>query len=298
MRSLLFVPGDSPRKLEKSLSTEADVLIFDLEDSVAPARKQEGRTLLAEFLENCNTNKVPQARLFVRVNALDTGYTLDDLAAVMPHRPGGIVLPKCTGMADLSLLSTYLDVFETLYPQADGSATGIIAIATETAAAILGLSEYQQGCDRLRGLMWGAEDLSSDIGALSNKRVDAPEQWSAPFAHARVMCLFAAGAAGVAAIDTVPTELNNPEALARETQQAYRDGFSAKAAIHPAQVPVINQAMMPDAKTQEWARRVVAAFEQDGATGVATMDGKMLDMPHLKQARKILAMAGAGAGGK
>src|SRR5699024_614891 len=133
-----------------------------------------------------------------------------------------------------------------------------------------------------------------DIGALTNKQVEAPEQWSAPFAHARVMCLFAAGAAGVAAIDTVPTELNNPEALARETQQAYRDGLSAKAAIHPAPVPVINEAMMPDAKAQEWAGRVIAAFEQDGATGVATMDGKMLDMPHLKQARKILAMAGAG----
>src|SRR5690625_1292511 len=135
MRSLLFVPGDSPRKLEKSLSTEADVLIFDLEDSVAPARKPEGRKILAAFLEDCSVNDVPRERLFVRVNALDTGHTLKDLAAVMPHRPGGIVLPKCTGMADLHLLSTYLDVFETLYSQADDGATGIIAIATETAGS-------------------------------------------------------------------------------------------------------------------------------------------------------------------
>ena len=137
--------------------------------------------------------------------------------------------------------------------------------------------------------MWGAEDLAGDIGALTNKDEEAPEQWTSPFGLVRNLCLFAAAAAGVPAIDTVPTELNNPEALLRETRRAYRDGFSAKAAIHPGQVPVINQAMTPDAQAQEWARRVIAAFAANTSVGVATLDGKMLDTPHLRLAKKIAA---------
>jgi citrate lyase subunit beta/citryl-CoA lyase len=298
MRSLLFVPADSPRKLEKSLQSGSDVLIFDLEDAVSPSRKQEGRIELVKFLTEVKRTGLKTPELYVRVNALTTGMTLADLAAVMPCRPAGVVLPKATGARDLALLSAYLEAFEHVYPQssvagADASTpmqTSIIAIVTETADALAGLNEYRGATPRLAGMMWGAEDLSGDIGALTNKE-EGTSEWTMPFKLVRSLCLFAASAAGVPAIDTVPTEINNVEALTRETRQAYRDGFSAKAAIHPGQVPVINTAMTPDAATQEWASRVIAAFAASASVGVATMDGKMLDTPHLRLAKKIIAAA-------
>lgn len=297
MRSLLFVPADSPRKLEKSLQSGSDVLIFDLEDAVSLSRKEEGRIELVRFLTDLKRRDVQTPQLFVRVNALTTGMTLADLAAVMPCRPTGVVLPKSTGARDLALLSAYLDAFEHLYPtdNAAGVAvvpsvqTLIIAIVTETAESLAGLNQYRGATPRLAGMMWGAEDLSGDIGALTNKEEDGSGEWTAPFKLARSLCLFAASAAGVPAIDTVPMEINNVEALTRETRQAYRDGFSAKAAIHPGQVPIINQAMTPDAATQAWAARVIAAFAASTSVGVATLDGKMLDMPHLRLAHKITA---------
>ncbi len=298
MRSLLFVPADSPRKLEKSLQSGSDVLIFDLEDAVSPSRKQEGRVELVKFLNEVKKAGLKTPELYVRVNALTTGMTLADLAAVMPCRPAGVVLPKSTGARDLALLSAYLEAFEHLYPQtssvgSDASTqalTSIIAIVTETADSLAGLNEYRGATPRLAGMMWGAEDLSGDIGALTNKE-EGTSEWTTPFKLVRSLCLFAASAAGVPAIDTVPTEINNVEALTRETRQAYRDGFSAKAAIHPGQVPVINAAMTPDAATQEWAARVIAAFAASASVGVATMDGKMLDTPHLRLAKKIIAAA-------
>jgi citrate lyase subunit beta/citryl-CoA lyase len=185
-----------------------------------------------------------------------------------------------------------------LYPQTPSvgsdtstqALTSIIAIVTETADSLAGLNEYRGATPRLAGMMWGAEDLSGDIGALTNKE-EGTSEWTTPFKLVRSLCLFAASAAGVPAIDTVPTEINNVEALTRETRQAYRDGFSAKAAIHPGQVPVINAAMTPDAATQEWAARVIAAFAASASVGVATMDGKMLDTPHLRLAKKIIAAA-------
>jgi citrate lyase subunit beta/citryl-CoA lyase len=289
MRSLLFVPADSPRKLEKSLSSDADVLIFDLEDAVSQVRKEEGRAVLAEFLGKIKESADAPSQLYVRINALTTGMTLADLAAVMPYRPTGVVLPKCRGARDLELLSAYLDTFEYLHPAASGVAqTSVIAIVTETADSLAGLNEYRGASARLSGLMWGAEDLSGDIGALANREETAPEEWTAPFTLVRSLCLFAAAAAGVPAIDTVPTEINNVDSLMRETRRAYRDGFSAKAAIHPGQVPVINAAMTPDEKSVQWAHQVMAAFAQNQDSGVATLDGKMLDTPHLRLARKIL----------
>lgn len=298
MRSLLFVPADSPRKLEKSLQSGSDVLIFDLEDAVSPARKQEGRVELVKFLTEVKRAGLKTPELYVRVNALTTGMTLADLAAVMPCRPAGVVLPKSTGARDLGLLTAYLEAFEHLYPlektasddaQAQ-SLTSIIAIVTETADSLAGLNEYKGATPRLAGMMWGAEDLSGDIGALTNK-VEGTSDWTSPFSLVRSLCLFAASAAGVPAIDTVPTDIHNVDALMRETKQAYRDGFSAKAAIHPGQVPVINEAMTPDAATQEWAERVIAAFAASASVGVATLDGKMLDTPHLRLAKKIIAAA-------
>ncbi len=297
MRSLLFVPADSPRKLEKSLQSGSDVLIFDLEDAVSSSRKQEGRNELVKFLTELKRAGTQTPALYVRVNALTTGMTLADLAAVMPCRPAGVVLPKSTGAKDLALLCAYLEAFEHLYPQASvaqthmqtASLTSIIAIVTETADSLAGLNEYRGATPRLAGMMWGAEDLSGDIGALTNKEEGTSGEWTSPFKLVRSLCLFAAAAAGVPAIDTVPTEINNVEALTRETRQAYRDGFSAKAAIHPGQVPVINQAMTPDVATQEWATRVIAAFAASANVGVATLDGKMLDTPHLRLAKKIIA---------
>jgi len=291
MRSLLFVPADSPRKLEKSLQSGSDVLIFDLEDAVSSARKQEGREELVKFLTEIRRAGLKTPELYVRVNALTTGMTLADLAAVMPCRPAGVVLPKSTGARDLALLSAYLDAFEYIYPlETSGVQTSIIAIVTETADSLAGLNEYRGATPRLAGMMWGAEDLSGDIGALTNKE-EGSSEWTSPFSLVRSLCLFAASAAGVPAIDTVPTDIHDMEALRRETRQAYRYGFSAKAAIHPGQVPVINEAMTPDAATQDWAQRVIAAFAASASVGVATLDGKMLDTPHLRLAKKIIAAA-------
>lgn len=302
MRSLLFVPADSPRKLEKSLQSGSDVLIFDLEDAVSPSRKHEGREELVKFLTEVKRSGLKTPELYVRINALTTGMTLADLAAVMPCRPAGVVLPKSTGARDLALLSAYLEAFEHLYPvessetrgsttsSSVASQTSIIAIVTETADSLAGLNEYRGATPRLAGMMWGAEDLSGDIGALTNKE-EGTSEWTSPFNLVRSLCLFAASAAGVPAIDTVPTDIHNIEALRRETRLAYRDGFSAKAAIHPGQVPVINEAMTPDAATQEWATRVIAAFAASASVGVATLDGKMLDTPHLRLAKKIIAAA-------
>lgn len=290
MRSLLFVPADSSRKLEKSLGTEADALIFDLEDSVAESRKAEARTILTDFLRAHSSN--PNKKIFVRVNALSTAHTLSDLSAVMPCRPYGVVLPKCSGIKDIDLLSNYLDVYESLYPSTDNEKTKIIAVATETAKSIFGLQEYGAGNERLFGLMWGAEDLSGDVGALTRTQEGYLNKWSSPFELVRSMCLYAAAAAGVIAIDTVPTEINNPDALTEETRRAFLDGFSAKAAIHPKQVAVINKAMMPDAQRLDWAQRVVQVFAESADLGVVQLDGKMLDMPHLKLAKKIINAAG------
>lgn len=298
MRSLLFVPADSEKKLLKSLTSGADVLIFDLEDAVSLARKDDAREILAEFLASeavaqSQTNQSGyKPILYVRVNAIDTGMMLTDLVAVMPRRPVGVVLPKCRHAEDLMQLGHYLEAFEAIYPvdRIGAEPTKVIAIVTETAGSIAGLDSYAQ-CpmlNRLKGLMWGAEDLSGDIGALANK-LEGSNQWSAPFAYARTRCLLAAAAAGVPAIDTVPTDIHNIDSLTEETKQAYRDGFSAKAAIHPVQVPVINEAMTPDAQAQAWAAKVVAAFEASKEVGVATLDGKMLDTPHWRLAKKILA---------
>jgi citrate lyase subunit beta / citryl-CoA lyase len=301
MRSLLFVPADSDRKLTKSLQSGADALIFDLEDAVSLARKPAGREELVRFLSSDTVKSLRASKtgpiLYVRVNALDTGMTLTDLVSVMPLRPDGIVLPKCRGAHDVQTLSHYLDAFEALF-QSTNASTEVIAIATETAESLAGLDTYHLAPKRLKGLMWGAEDLSGDIGALSNKETvasgltgDPTQTWSAPFAYARVRCLLAAAAAGVMAIDTVPTDIHNIDALRQETETAYRDGFSAKAAIHPVQVAVINQAMTPNEDARAWAQKVIAAFEASTTVGVATLDGKMLDTPHLRLAKKIQAAA-------
>jgi citrate lyase subunit beta/citryl-CoA lyase len=280
MRSLLFVPGHSEKMMAKSLGSGADVLIYDLEDAVDPDSKPAARRLVAEALAG-RTGAGP-AR-YVRVNALDTAWCADDVEAVMPARPDGIMLPKPEGPEDLDRLDALMTRWESA---ADKGRAKIIPVCTETAAATLSLAAKSWARPRLAGLLWGGEDLSAAIGATANR--DDRGQHTAPFALARSLCLFAARAAGVAPIDAVFTDFGDSEALRRETDAARRDGFSAKAAIHPAQVDIINRAFTPTEAERLWAERVLAAFEGSDA-GVVQLDGVMLDAPHRAQARRIMA---------
>jgi citrate lyase subunit beta/citryl-CoA lyase len=289
MRSLLFVPGDSRGKLDKALASGADALIIDLEDSVAPGRKAEARrTALAFLLETRDQPERP--RLSVRINGLDTVGSEADLDIVMTGRPHGIVLPKAAGGADVARLDARLAVREALHGLPDES-TRILPIATETGVALFTLGTYAGSSPRLFGLTWGAEDLSADIGALAAR---AGGDWTEPFRLARSLCLFGAAASGVSAVDTVYADFRDLDGLGLECEIAVRDGFVAKLAIHPAQVPVINAAFTPSAEAIAQAERIIAAFAAS-ATGVTSLDGRMLDQPHLTGAKRLLARAGRGS---
>ncbi|MFC4671404.1 HpcH/HpaI aldolase/citrate lyase family protein [Seohaeicola nanhaiensis] len=284
MRSILFVPGDSPRKFAKAMTTAADALVLDLEDSVAVSAKVGARATVCEMLAADRAGKV----MIVRVNAYDTRLTLPDLAAVMPARPDCIMLPKCRNAADALQLAHYLSAFETAAGIEEGS-TGIIPVATETAESILGLASYTPPHPRLRGLLWGAEDLISSLGATSNRD---GAFYSGPFLMARNHCLMAAASAGIPAIDTVCTNIGDLDYVAEESRAARRDGFGAKAVIHPAHVGPVNTAFTPTDEEVAWAKTVIAAFEDNPGLGVVAIDGKMIDKPHERAARKILAAAG------
>jgi len=285
MRSLLFVPGDDERKIAKGLGSAADALILDLEDAVAPQRKGAARELCASTLRSAKTSK----KLFVRINALETADALCDLAAVVAVRPFGIVLPKCRGGDDVRVLGHYLSALEA----SEGAALGdirVLPIVTETGAAMFGLGSYENPpLTRLCGMMWGGEDLAADIGAISNREADG--RYSSPYQLARSLCLFAAAAASVIAVDAVYTNFRDVNGLREEAAQGLRSGFSAKAAIHPDQIDPINAAFTPSAADVEWAKRVIAAFEASSGAGVASVDGKMLDRPHYRSAQRVLARA-------
>lgn len=282
MRSFLFVPGDSARKFEKARGGNADALIIDLEDSVSAEAKDAARAATRAMLETPRTAQ----KWFVRVNALDTGMTPADLAAVMPMRPDGIVLPKCASAADVEKLAFYLDAFEAASGLEHGS-TRIVAVATETAESIFGLSGYKDASPRLWGLMWGAEDLAASLGATENS---SDGVYSEPFRLARNLCLVGAAAAGLTAIDTVCTTIGDLDYVEAEANAARRDGFAAKAVIHPSHVDPVNAAFTPKPDEVAWAQRVIAAFAEDPQAGVVKIDGKMIDKPHERAARKIMAM--------
>lgn len=282
MRSFLFVPGDSARKYESAKKTAADALILDLEDSVAPDQKVAARTITRGMLD---ARKAGQ-KLYVRVNALDTGLTLADLAAVMPGRPDGIVLPKCAGAADVNRLALYLDAFEAA-SGIEAESTRIVVVATETAQAVLKLHSYEGASSRMWGMMWGAEDLAASLGSSRN-RTDG--RYHSPFLLARDLCLISAAAAGVVAIDTIATDIDDLAALKDETVAARRDGFLAKAVIHPKHVDVVNAALTPNDEEVTWAQQIVKAFDDNPNSGVVKIDGKMIDKPHLRAAVKILAL--------
>lgn len=284
MRSWLFVPGDSERKLNRALRYETDALILDLEDSVAVESKEEARRNVLAFLQY-HRLVAERPALYVRVNGLGTGHDERDLDVVMAGAPDGIVLPKAAGGGDVALLHARLSVQEALHGVADGT-TRILPIATETARSVFNLGTYAGASTRLAGLAWGAEDLSADVGALASRDDDT---WTEPYRVVRSLCLFAAATADTPAIDTVCTNLRDFEALQRECGQAARDGFSGKLAIHPDQLAAINDAFTPSDEEVAAAQRVVDAFETN--EGVVTLDGRMLDRPHLTAAQRLLARA-------
>ncbi len=287
MRSFLFVPADSERKLAKGPLSGADGLILDLEDSVATDRKKVARDMSLAYLKSADRAKGP--KLYVRVNALDTGLTLGDLAVVMQGKPDGIVFPKCVGQKDIDLLATYLDALETREGTEAGT-TRILTIATESAAAILALTAAPAKHPRLIGHSWGGEDLMADLGALA--KGPSPGVYDDTFKLARTINLMASVAAGVTAYDTVYPDIRNVEGLRAEAHEARRMGYGGKIAIHPDQVAIIHEVFTPSAAEIDWAKRVVAVFEGNPGAGVLTMDGKMLDKPHLVLARRLLSRAG------
>ena len=284
LRSMLFVPGDSDRKLARGEASPADALILDLEDSVAPDRTQVARGMVRSYLEHRPDRSRQQ--LWVRINPLPTGKALPDLAAVVGGRPDGIVLPKPDSGADVELLDHYLTALEVREGLAPGTIR-IIPVATETAKAVFALGTYAGSSPRLAGMTWGAEDLSAALGASTNK---APSgEWAFTYELARSLCLAGAVAADVQPIDTLHADFRDASGLAASSKASRRLGFTGRIAIHPDQVPTINAAYSPDEAEIAFARRVVDAFAASPGTGVVGLDGKMLDMPHLKQANRLLA---------
>ena len=283
MRSFLFVPGDSERKFAKARTGNADALILDLEDSVAADNKEAARGVVLDMLAAERSAQ----KLFVRINALGTGLTATDLAAVMKGRPDGIVLPKSENAADVNRIATMLDALEPVFGIQPGR-TRIVGIATETAASLFGLGSYREASPRLWGIMWGAEDLAASFGASTNHDGSGLLE---QFRLARSLCLAGAAAAGIAAIDSLATKIAHLFALEVEARPARRDGFVAKAVIHPKHVDPVNAAFLPSEAEIDEARRVVAAFQRAGELGVVRLDDRMLDMPHLRAAQSLLRNA-------
>ncbi|GAU84138.1 CoA ester lyase [Bosea sp. BIWAKO-01] len=287
MRSLLFVPGDSPKKLQKGLESGADALILDLEDSVALDGKAQARTISLDFLKVAR-QQAKRPLLIVRINALTTGLSDADLDMIMPGAPDAIMLPKSEGGTDVSHLAARIAVREAECELPDG-ATRIIPIATETGKGIFGLGSYAGATHRLAALTWGAEDLSADLGAESNRLSDG--SYTDPYRLARSLTLFAAASSQVDAIDTVFTNFRDADGFRAECIAARRDGFTGKMAIHPAQVPVINEVFAPAPEDVAKADAIIALFAANPGMGVIGLNGEMLDRPHLVRAQRLKARA-------
>jgi citrate lyase subunit beta/citryl-CoA lyase len=287
MRSLLFVPGDSERKFAKALASRADALILDLEDSVAPANKEGARKAVRDAIHEARRKKT-RPRIYVRVNPLGSGLLEADLDAVTTARPDGIMLPKSRGGQDVMQLSTKLAVREAESDLPDGE-IAILPIATESAAALFNMGSYAGASRRLSALTWGAEDLSADVGAATNRLADGA--YTDPYRLARALTLFAATAAEVAPIDTVFVNFRDMAGLASECAAARRDGFGGKLAIHPDQVATINEAFTPSAEAIARARAIIEVFRANPGAGVLGLDGQMIDRPHIKRAERLLEAA-------
>lgn len=280
-RSLLFAPGDSERKLAKAGASGADLVLLDLEDAVATANKRDARQLVAAHLRTA-ARAQPQ---WVRINPLDSEYALADLAALVPARPDGIMLPKAT-RAEAEQLHHYLTALEASAGIPVGGIRTIV-VATETAPALFGLGDYA-ACPRLAALTWGAEDSATALGATDNR--DENGEYDFPYQLFRALCLAGAATAGVTPIETIHGDFRDLDGLAQVAAKARRAGFRGMLAIHPDQVPVINRAFSPSEAELERAGRIVAAFAANPGAGTIGLDGAMLDMPHLKRAQAVLAM--------
>ncbi|MEA3132328.1 MAG: citrate lyase subunit beta / citryl-CoA lyase [Gammaproteobacteria bacterium] len=284
-RSLLFVPGDSERKLAKAQDSAADALILDLEDSVAPSRTAIARGLVLDYL-TANGDR-SRRQLWVRINPLSTSAALLDLCAIA-GKPDGIILPKVDSAADVTKLSYMLDALEAR----DGLSAGqidIIPVSTETPTALFTLGSYAGCTHRLAGMTWGAEDIAAALGASTNRRPDG--EYDEVYQLARSLCLAGAVAAGVQPIDTIWADFSDLAGLERDSRCGRQRGFTGKMAIHPGQVDTINDAFTPNEQELAWSRRVVETFESNPGLGTVGLDGKMLDMPHYKQAQRVLALA-------
>jgi len=293
IRSWLFVPADSEKKLTKAAGLGADALILDLEDAVTADNKALGRQLACSFLREAKTSSHPKgtscgAQIWVRVNPLDSEYIGEDLEAIVPLAPDGIMLPKPDGPVDIETLSRRLDRLEAKHglPQAS---IKILPVATETARAVMSLGLYPRThLPRLFGLTWGAEDLATDMGALTNKGPDG--NFAFTYQVVRSHTLIAAKAAGVQAVDTLYDNFRDKDGLRARAQCAFAEGFTGMLAIHPAQVPIINKSFTPTDTQLRHANAVIQAFKDNPGAGAVQVAGKMLDMPHLKQAQNILSL--------
>ncbi len=285
MRSLLFVPATQPAKLDKALASGADVVIVDLEDSVAADAKGAGRAGMVAFV-TAHAAKTDRPAIHVRVNGFSSGFADADIDAAVAAGADGIMLPKAGGGADVTRLDAKIAVAEAVHGVPEGR-TRIVAIVTETAHAVFQTGTYRGASRRLAGMAWGAEDLSADLGAATAR--DETGAYHDAFRLARTLTLLGAVAAETAPIDGVYTDFRDLEGLEAECRAAARDGFTAKMAIHPAQVPVINAAFTPSADEITDAKRIVAAFAAAGDPGVLALDGVMLDRPHLVRAKRTLS---------
>ncbi len=286
MRSMLFVPGDRPERFAKAVASGADAVIFDLEDSVVPDRRKQARHSIAEFIASANT----AVGLWVRINPVDTRDALVDLVAVFEARPQGIVLPKATRGDDLWRVDHWLEALEVRAGR-EKNETQLLPLITENARAVLNAASFVKVPARVPGFTWGAEDLAADLGALANR--DERGEFEPPFELARSYCLLAAAAAGVLAIDTIDPEIRDTEAVQRRAGDSRRQGFTGKLAIHPAQIAPIHSAFTPSEQEVRRARAVLQAFEASPGAGAVALEGRMLDKPHLRQAQRVLAVAGS-----
>jgi citrate lyase subunit beta / citryl-CoA lyase len=288
MRSLLFVPANGGPKLDKAVASGADAVIIDLEDSIAPERKDTARAAALAFLKRASAAS-ERPRLLVRINELDTGMTDADLDAIVAGTPDAVVLPKAEGAASVVHLDAKLTAREAIAGVSEGHIK-ILAQAVETAAGLFAAGTFRGASARLIGLTWGPEDLSAELGAAANRNADGA--LTEPYRLARSLCLYAAAAANLPAIETVFVDFRNSEGLRRDTEAARRDGFTGRLAIHPAQVPIINDVFTPTSAEIEKAKAVVAAFAAQPGAGAVGIEGKMYDRPHLVRARALLARYG------
>ncbi len=283
-RSWLFTPGDSPAKMAKAMNSAADIVLIDLEDAIAPEAKASTRALVHDFLA---AHPDRRSRLWVRINPLDSGLALADLAAIMPARPGGIMLPKACGRADVERLDHYLSAFEAAHGIADGS-TPVVVIITETAQAMFHTADYR-GAPRVVAVSWGAEDLADALGASRNTQADGSYRFT--YELARSLALIGAAAAGVSAIETIHGDFSDLDGLRARAASVRADGFRGMLAIHPAQVDIINAAFTPSAEELAEAQAIVDLFAAHPGQGTIGWKGRMLDRPHLSRARRLLELA-------